>query len=189
MGIEWEGWGVPIDAWTWLHAVWRVHRRITCGSAKGSQILHMMMLSKRATLCRASNVAPSRPCSLASGRLQRGTRHAVVAHAGEPIAPAGQVNAELMASMTANITEALQAKKALVTDVYGDGRHVQIEVVSPLFEGKSQMNRQRMVYKVSLSLRLPTIHEACTTAITQGTSHRSPVLTLPHVCSPGRPSG
>lgn len=53
-----------------------------------------------------------------------------------------------MDSMKANITEALQAKKVQVEDVYGDGRHVQIAVVSDMFEGKSQMNRQRMVYKV-----------------------------------------
>ena len=35
-----------------------------------------------------------------------------------------------------------------VKDVYGDGRHVSIEVVSDKFEGEGQMKRQRMVYKV-----------------------------------------
>lgn len=35
-----------------------------------------------------------------------------------------------------------------VTDVYGDGRHVSISVVSNLFEGKNPVQRQRMVYKV-----------------------------------------
>ena len=42
----------------------------------------------------------------------------------------------------------LKAKQVAVNDVYGDGRHVSIEVVSDLFEGESQMKRQRMVYKV-----------------------------------------
>jgi len=36
----------------------------------------------------------------------------------------------------------------MVKDVYGDGRHVSIEVISDMFEGESQMKRQRMVYKV-----------------------------------------
>jgi hypothetical protein len=35
-----------------------------------------------------------------------------------------------------------------VADVYGDGRHVNIDVVSAAFEGKSSVARQRMVYKV-----------------------------------------
>jgi len=35
-----------------------------------------------------------------------------------------------------------------ISDTYGDGRHVSIDVVSPLFEGQSSVKRQRMVYKV-----------------------------------------
>lgn len=38
-----------------------------------------------------------------------------------------------------------------VTDTYGDGRHVSIDVVSNIFEGQSSVKRQRMVYKVTLS--------------------------------------
>jgi stress-induced morphogen len=57
------------------------------------------------------------------------------------------MSSELVASMTAKITEALEAEKVDIVDVFGDGRHVSIDVVSKLFEGQSSMKRQRMVYK------------------------------------------
>ncbi|EFJ43764.1 bola-like protein [Volvox carteri f. nagariensis] len=60
---------------------------------------------------------------------------------------AGQVTAELMNSMRGKICEALETDTCTVTDVYGDGRHVSIEVVSKLFADKNSMQRQRMVYK------------------------------------------
>eukprot|EP00955_Chlamydomonas_euryale_P022600 238515-Chlamydomonas_euryale.AAC.1 len=50
--------------------------------------------------------------------------------------------------MSANIRTALDATAVSVKDVYGDGRHVTIHVVADAFDGKSTMNRQRMVYKV-----------------------------------------
>ena len=46
------------------------------------------------------------------------------------------------------IRTALEAEKVEVTDAYGNGQHVSIDVVSDLFEGQSSMKRQRMVYKV-----------------------------------------
>ena len=52
--------------------------------------------------------------------------------------------------MECNITEALHAEKVLLQDVYGDGRHVSMEVVSAEFEGQSSVKRQRLVYKVHL---------------------------------------
>ncbi|XP_024524232.1 uncharacterized protein LOC9655236 [Selaginella moellendorffii] len=45
------------------------------------------------------------------------------------------------------IQEQLNAQEVTVKDAYGDGRHVSIEVVAEVFEGQSQVNRQRMVYK------------------------------------------
>lgn len=36
----------------------------------------------------------------------------------------------------------------MVSDAYGDARHVAIEVVSNAFEGLSSVQRQRLVYKV-----------------------------------------
>jgi len=62
----------------------------------------------------------------------------------------GQIQSELMESMRRKIESALTAQRVEVTDMQGDGRHVEIVVVSKDFEGKSAVNRQRMVYKVSL---------------------------------------
>jgi hypothetical protein len=45
-----------------------------------------------------------------------------------------QVTADLMAQMQSKICEALETSTCSVSDVYGDGRHVSIDVVSPLFE-------------------------------------------------------
>lgn len=69
------------------------------------------------------------------------------------------MNSALVESMRVKIGEALEAQSVEVTDMYGDGRHVSIEVVSASFEGKSSMQRQRMVYKVSGCLP-PFAHEA-----------------------------
>ena len=60
----------------------------------------------------------------------------------------GQITNELVERMRSKIRDALQAQRVEVADVQGDGRHVEIVVVSEEFEGKSAVNRQRMVYKV-----------------------------------------
>ena len=52
-----------------------------------------------------------------------------------------------MESMRAKIQTALDAQSVSVSDVQGDGRHVEIVVVSNQFEGQNSVNRQRMVYK------------------------------------------
>ncbi|KAL6757378.1 bola protein [Haematococcus lacustris] len=62
-------------------------------------------------------------------------------------APAGQISSTLMESMRAKIAAALEAQNVSIVDVYGDGRHVSIDVVSGAFEGKTAVQRQRMVYK------------------------------------------
>lgn len=59
----------------------------------------------------------------------------------------------LMESMRQKIGEALETDQVTVTDAYGDGRHVSIDVVSKLFDGKGAVARQRMVYKVSKGIR------------------------------------
>lgn len=58
------------------------------------------------------------------------------------------MNSALVESMRVKIGEALEAQSVEVKDAYGDGRHISIEVVAASFEGKSSMQRQRMVYKV-----------------------------------------
>lgn len=72
----------------------------------------------------------------------------VQAEAGSSGAAAGQVTSALMEQMKSKIMEALETDKVTIADVYGDGRHVTIDVVSQVFEGKGAMQRQRMVYKV-----------------------------------------
>jgi stress-induced morphogen len=60
----------------------------------------------------------------------------------------GQINSELIDRMRGKIATALDAARVEVTDMQGDGRHVEIMVVAKSFEGQSAVNRQRMVYKV-----------------------------------------
>jgi acid stress-induced BolA-like protein IbaG/YrbA len=43
--------------------------------------------------------------------------------------------------------QALETDQVTVQDVNGDGRHVEIDVTSSLFEGKTPVQRQRLVYK------------------------------------------
>lgn len=54
----------------------------------------------------------------------------------------------LVEQMQAKIRDGLGgADEVEVIDVSGDTRHVAIRVVSKAFEGKSSINRQRLVYK------------------------------------------
>ena len=57
------------------------------------------------------------------------------------------ITSDLIDSMRVNIREQLEAESVEVMDLSGNGRHVTIKVVSEKFEGKSAVNRQRMVYK------------------------------------------
>jgi stress-induced morphogen len=43
--------------------------------------------------------------------------------------------------------QALETDEVSVRDASGDGRHVEIDVRSTLFEGKTAVQRQRLVYK------------------------------------------
>jgi len=51
------------------------------------------------------------------------------------------------AKQTTLTTQALETEDVNVRDASGDGRHVEIDVRSALFEGKSAVQRQRLVYK------------------------------------------
>jgi len=59
----------------------------------------------------------------------------------------GKINEKLMESMKGKISAALEASAVEVKDVYGDGQHVTIDVVSAQFEGKGSMKRQQMVFR------------------------------------------
>lgn len=114
--------------------------------------------------CRASRQAPSLPRlaanpstfsrphpspSPAPAPRPQQHRPSLLCRSGDhQVQPQSAVTAALMDSMRQKIGEALETQQVKITDAYGDGRHVSIDVVSPLFEGKSAMQRQRLVYKV-----------------------------------------
>jgi stress-induced morphogen len=59
-----------------------------------------------------------------------------------------QISGELMQSMKEKIRDALSAELVEVTDTYGDGRHVSIDVVAKVFEGESTMKRYGIWYMI-----------------------------------------
>jgi stress-induced morphogen len=71
---------------------------------------------------------------------------------------AGSIDSPLMESMKKKIQEDLNAESVSVVDASGDGRHVIIDVVASAFEGKSAVNRQRMVYKAITEELQGTVH-------------------------------
>ncbi|KAI8465186.1 MAG: hypothetical protein J3K34DRAFT_388054 [Monoraphidium minutum] len=96
----------------------------------------------------AGAAAPLPAAAAAAGAPSTSGRRLVAAHAADASgAEAGQVSAELMTSMEAKIRDALDAQAVRVQDMYGDGRHVSIDVVAAAFEGKNSVARQRLVYK------------------------------------------
>ncbi|CAI9302200.1 unnamed protein product [Lactuca saligna] len=74
-------------------------------------------------------------------------RRSISTRVTSPSNASGPIDSPLMQSMQNKIKEELNAELVTVNDAYGDGRHVSIDVVSSAFEGKSAVNRQRMVYK------------------------------------------
>ncbi len=107
--------------------------------------IRCISLSKRTMLCK-ERISRCQPRSKVSASSQEVTTE-----------EQGQISSELMQQMKESITNNLEADKVEVTDVYGDGRHVNIEVVSKLFDGQSSMKRQRLVYKVGKCLRMPPV--------------------------------
>ncbi|KAL4557282.1 hypothetical protein LXL04_035455 [Taraxacum kok-saghyz] len=80
-------------------------------------------------------------------KLQMVSRRSISTRVTSSSNAPGPIDSPLMQSMQTKIKEELNAELVTVTDAYGDGRHVSIDVVSSAFEGKSAVNRQRMVYK------------------------------------------
>ncbi|GAQ81481.1 hypothetical protein KFL_000810225 [Klebsormidium nitens] len=70
-----------------------------------------------------------------------------MAASSSDVGDGGQLTSTMINDMKEKIGQELEAVSVVVQDISGDGRHVSIDVVSPVFEGKSSMNRQRMVYK------------------------------------------
>mmetsp|Transcript_8724 Transcript_8724/g.23734 ORF Transcript_8724/g.23734 Transcript_8724/m.23734 type:complete len:168 (+) Transcript_8724:54-557(+) len=59
----------------------------------------------------------------------------------------GQITGELMESMRTKIQSSLDALEVRVEDQSGDGQHVCISVVAEVFQDKTSVQRQRLVYK------------------------------------------
>ncbi|KAK3132374.1 hypothetical protein QOZ80_6AG0520420 [Eleusine coracana subsp. coracana] len=93
------------------------------------------------------------PRSLSCSRRARG----LAAWASAP-GSAGPAESPATKALEAKIKEQLEADAVTVVDASGDGRHVCIDVVSKAFEGKSAVNRQRMVYKVIWEELQSTVH-------------------------------
>mmetsp|Transcript_35778 Transcript_35778/g.43193 ORF Transcript_35778/g.43193 Transcript_35778/m.43193 type:complete len:162 (+) Transcript_35778:77-562(+) len=80
-------------------------------------------------------------------------RAQVVVKAIEVSGPGGggdfqnNLSAEVIDGMREKIKTALEADSVNIIDVNGDHQHVSIDVVSSLFEGKTSVQRQRLVYK------------------------------------------
>lgn len=91
----------------------------------------------------------------------------------------GQIQSELMESMRSKIQTALDAQSVSVSDVQGDGRHVEIVVVSSQFEGQNSVNRQRMVYKAIWEELQDVVHAV---RLSSSSSHnKTGTLVLSHV--------
>lgn len=92
----------------------------------------------------------------------------------------GQIQSELMESMRSKIQTALDAQSVSVSDVQGDGRHVEIVVVSSQFEGQNSVNRQRMVYKAIWEELQDVVH-AVRLSSSSSSQNKTGTLLLSHV--------
>jgi len=91
------------------------------------------------------------PVSRCAANAPARTRHVVVAHMHRAMFASGgegnNITQDLVNAMRGKISDGLEADSVEVRDESGNARHVSIKVVSKMFEGKSSVNRQRMVYK------------------------------------------
>ena len=83
----------------------------------------------------------------ACARTARGGDRARAARAFASGGEGNNITSALVEQMRGKIAAGLEADAVDVRDESGNARHVSIKVVSKAFEGKSSVNRQRMVYK------------------------------------------
>eukprot|EP00897_Mesotaenium_endlicherianum_P008950 jgi/Mesen1/8083/ME000434S07328 len=102
-------------------------------------------------------------------RFQQRSRGQLLQVRAIEVSGPGAVNSPLMQDMHEKIKQQLEAESVEIKDAYGDGRHVSITVVSPLFEGKRSLDRQRMVYKAIWEELQGTVH-AVDTLVTKAPS-------------------
>ncbi|XP_074289677.1 protein BOLA4, chloroplastic/mitochondrial [Silene latifolia] len=129
-----------------------------------STILHrphlLPILQVSATRVRTlvTSVSPSSSPLTSLTKLNNGGIRRFRATTPHNVNDSGSIDSPLMQSMETKIRDELNAESVTVKDAYGDGRHVSIVVVSSAFEGKSAVNRQRMVYKAIWEELQNTVH-------------------------------
>jgi len=125
-------------------------RRLSSHSSSSAYSVSRRASSALSSQPSAFHLATSPPCPLSSSRRTRG----FAAWASAP----GPAESPSTKALEAKIKEQLEADAVRVVDNSGDGRHVCIDVVSKAFEGKSAVNRQRMVYKAIWEELQSTVH-------------------------------
>ena len=101
-----------------------------------------------AATARGPAISSAAAAGVAARRAGGGGGHSQLLTARAASSDQGQIGSALMEQMRGKIQAALNTQLVEVEDMQGDGRHVEINVISADFEGKSAVNRQRMVYKV-----------------------------------------
>ncbi|CAL5047736.1 unnamed protein product [Urochloa decumbens] len=128
-------------------------RRLSSNSSSSISSVHRLASFALSSQPSASFPTTRSPCPLSVTSKTRG----FTAWASAP-GPAGPAESPATKALEAKIKEQLEADAVTVVDTSGDGRHVCIDVVSKAFEGKSAVNRQRMVYKAIWEELQSTVH-------------------------------
>ncbi|KZV33114.1 hypothetical protein F511_03380 [Dorcoceras hygrometricum] len=132
-------------------AVLRVVGRLSCMRETASLSTRSYNLSSR---CSSYRAELHFSCFHRPARITHCCRSFCIQAADNP----ASIEPPLIESMEKKIKEQLKAESVIVKDAYGDGRHVSIDVISTAFEGKSAVNRQRMVYKAIWEELQNTVH-------------------------------
>ncbi|CAL5038459.1 unnamed protein product [Urochloa decumbens] len=128
-------------------------RRLSSNSSSSVPSVHRLASSAISSQPSASFLTTRSPCPLSVTSRTRG----FTAWSSAP-GPAGPAESPATKALESKIKEQLEADAVTVVDTSGDGRHVCIDVVSKAFEGKSAVNRQRMVYKAIWEELQSTVH-------------------------------
>ncbi|XP_037463179.1 protein BOLA4, chloroplastic/mitochondrial-like [Triticum dicoccoides] len=133
-------------------------RRFTTSSSASYAICRQATLALSSLSSSSSSSSSARFTTWSPPPLSGSTRTGGFSAWASAPGPEGPTGSTITLSMETKIKEQLEADIVTVVDASGDGRHVCIDVVSKAFEGKSAVNRQRMVYKVIWEELQSTVH-------------------------------
>ncbi|KAF7095124.1 hypothetical protein CFC21_097354 [Triticum aestivum] len=133
-------------------------RRFTTSSSASYAIRRQATLALSSLSSSSSSSSSARFTTWSPPPLSGSTRTGGFSAWASAPGPEGPTGSTITLSMETKIKEQLEADTVTVVDASGDGRHVCIDVVSKAFEGKSAVNRQRMVYKVIWEELQSTVH-------------------------------